>query len=440
MSLQKYSVPLFNAPVPLVVVPSSQDANAQYLTSAVYQNIDKNDINRIIMVFQSEHTFFHGVALPSSFLIQKMFSHFLIDNIFIESLSHQSLFHYYDAAYACVSGCDNQLEYLQHYVHHGVTIVPLIVGHITHQNADEIASEIASSLDDHTLIIFVLNLSSDQDCTNKAFYTQQSGLAMYDRDSFLIQAIQGIPAGSQAFDWYTLHEKNGHVLLLKMLEQPQFKNITSHFIGYDISIGMYGMESYVAFMYEKNQKYGYKNCIGAYEEQQLIHLAHASLSSLFEPIVFKNRYIISYEMTQPHRAFVSLHAMTDHGSLLRGCMGLMSIEKPLLDVVSDMTEQAATLDYRFYPLKHQELKSTMISIALISDLERVTHLPTIQQTDGILFEYGDSSAIALTSKDLVDGWKYEDALTDLCFQARVHLSAWSEQKATIYRFNSRAFQ
>lgn len=433
---QKYPVSsdVVSSPA-IIVVPCSHHENGQYLTAATYQNLKKDDIDRVIIIVESKNKLFHGVALPTQVVMNNLFGDFKIHATSLQQLSHHALFHYYDAAYYFASVFHDQMKYLRYYLHDEITIIPLIIGHITHDNAADIAKQIAQIADNRTLIILSCNIHSPDQSMNQCFGEG----AVYDRDAFAIQAIQGIPAGSHDVGIDVLDGKNGYILLLKILEQQQFKNVQSYFVGYDISVDSC-IESYAAFMYQKREQQGYVNYIGSYEQQQLISIAYDSLYAFFEPGALKKPCMMSYEMTQPHGAFVSLYAMSDHGILLRGCMGFVKSEEPLCQLVADMAQNAATMDHRFYSLKHQELKSTMISISLISDLQQVIHVTKIKESDGLLFEYGNKSAITLPSTYRDENWNYQNALTDLCFQARVPVSAWHESTAKIFTFHSIVFQ
>lgn len=437
---QKYPVSsdVVSSPV-IMVVPYSHHENAQYLTAATYKNLKKDDIDRVILIVESKNKLFHGVALPTQVIMNNLFGDFKIHATSLQQLSHHALFHYYDAPYYFGSIFHHQMQYLRYYLHDEITIIPLMIGHITHDNAADIARKIAQIADDRTLIVLSCNIHTSHQLMNQGSYYQDGQNAIYDRDAPTIQAIQGIPAGSHDIGIDILDGKNGYILLLKILEQQQFKNIQSYFVGYDIS-DKNCMKSYAAFIYQRREQQGYANYIGSYEQQQLISIAYDSLYEFFEPGALKKPCMMSYEMTQPHGAFVSLYAMSDHGILLRGCMGFVVSQEPLSQLVADMAQNAATIDHRFYSLKHQELKSTMISISLISNLQQVIHVARIKESDGLLFEYGNKSAIALPSTYLDENWNYQNALTDLCFQARVTVSAWHESTAKIFTFHSIAFQ
>lgn len=440
VSLEKYPVQSCNLPISIVVVPSGNDLQAHYLTSAVYQTISKDLVKHVIVIIQSDDYLFHGAALPTQDMAKKLSIDRVFHAAFVKQLSQHALFHYYDAAYHPSKKFELQLAYMRYYLNSNILITPIMIGQLTENNAAHIAAQIADIADEHTLIVLSLTLKNNQKSIMQNHFHNESLLEMYALDTTVMQAIQGIPAGNTDCNSGVLYGKYGYILLLKLLEQAQFKNSTSYFVGYALPEKSLVMESYAAFIYKKNEEKGYENYIGCYEQQQMIDIAYDALHELFEPSRVKNPHMISYEMTQPHGAFVSLYAMSDHGTLLRGCMGVMACQEPLSEIIVQMAEQAATIDHRFYAIKHQEVKSTMISISLITDFVQVTDFTKINQSQGILFEYGDSNAVTFGSKDFHDTWTYQHALTDLCFQSNVPAESWQQPNAKIFTFNSTAFQ
>ena len=109
-------------------------------------------------------------------------------------------------------------------------------------------------------------------------------------------------------------------------------------------------------------------------------------------------------------------------------------------MVYDMTKRAASGDNRFYALMHQEIKSTLVSISIITDLQRVKSYEEIHYTDGVWLTYYHKSAISLPSNHPIHNWNSQEMLSDLCFQAGAPLFAWKESPAKIFKFKSITFQ
>src|ERR1700722_9013810 len=70
---------------------------------------------------------------------------------------------------------------------------------------------------------------------------------------------------------------------------------------------------------------------------------------------------------RPVGAFVSLHSR----KRLRGCVGQVSAELPLIEVVAQCARAAALSDPRFKPVRPDELPGIEIEISVLSPLETV---------------------------------------------------------------------
>lgn len=440
---QKYPSIDLVTPTLMMIVPGSTHKHAQYLTAATYKAIQKNDIDRIILILQSKKMKFHGIALPLKQYDKKLLSGLILGKSHIDILARHSLFHYFDEAYQQSQEIRLQLEYIRHYVSGSIEIIPMIIGHITQDNAVYAAQQIASLSHDKTLIIISDDIQLHEDATAQYHIDTTLEQSLYDADTPIIQALQGIPTGDKNLDDVSVSKKYTYLLALKILEQEKFKNTQSYFVGYDTSISDDNeniAESYAAFIYQYKEQAGYSNYFSMYEQQQLIQVANRSLQSLFEPFFQNKPIMISYEMTQPHGAFVSLYAMSDHGLLLRGCMGSIAPDESLFQLITDKTQDAAQFDSRFFAVAHQEVKSMVVSISLITDIHKIADMNEIKSTDGVWLKCDGRSAISLPLKVALDTFNYKDVIDNLLYELHVPVSSLYELSAEISAFQCVDFQ
>lgn len=445
LSHQIYPISWIKNRISIIVVPCSAHPQSKCLAVAAYRELSSDKIDNVIIMTQSDSKIFHGIALPLHKNDMNLFEAFEVNDAHIQQLAAHQLFHYDQLAHQLTSNFKMHVECMQYYLNPSIKITPLLIGCITDKNAIEIAQQISLLCNDRTLIIIATNIAPSNISDGcSVLSTISSEASVYDADAHLIRAIQGIPAGDNSINRNCLIECNAIAVLLKILELPPFINIESYFIGYDLFQDRYHdrTESYASFMYQQRSQdeQGYKNHLGSYEQSQLITIAERSLLSLFKPAIFKLPVMMSYEMMQPYGAFVSLYSMSDHGIQLRGCMGQMQTHLKLYQLIDEMTKQAASDDGRFYRLTHQECKSSLISISLVTQLHEVMCHSDLKSSDGIWFHYNDTSIISLPSLVPVARWNYQDVLTDLCFKADVSLCVWNESKSKIYAFQTVTFK
>ncbi|MDP3846973.1 MAG: AmmeMemoRadiSam system protein B [Pseudomonas sp.] len=97
-----------------------------------------------------------------------------------------------------------------------------------------------------------------------------------------------------------------------------------------------------------------------------------------------------------HKPGASFVTLTQQG-LLRGCIGSLQAHRPLIDDVQANAVAAASSDWRFAPLRRDELAGTRIEVSLLSATEALTagsEQQALEQLrpglDGLVLEYRQS--------------------------------------------------
>lgn len=122
-------------------------------------------------------------------------------------------------------------------------------------------------------------------------------------------------------------------------------------------------------------------------------------------------------------AFVTLKK---HGDL-RGCIGHMDPDKPLVHQVGAMALQAALNDPRFPAVKAVELKDIEIEISVLTPMKPVTSPDDIVVgRDGVLLRKGGRSAVFLPQVATEQGWSRDEMLDHLAIKAGLPRNAWRE--------------
>lgn len=112
------------------------------------------------------------------------------------------------------------------------------------------------------------------------------------------------------------------------------------------------------------------------EQKFLIKLSRRTLSKFFKDNLDadlscdKDKYP---KLWSSYGAFVSLYVADE----LRGCIGRMSSNDPLIDLIKQMSISAANMDYRFSPLTIDDLKDLKIEISIISPLKKIHNIDDI---------------------------------------------------------------
>jgi AmmeMemoRadiSam system protein A len=135
-------------------------------------------------------------------------------------------------------------------------------------------------------------------------------------------------------------------------------------------------------------------------------------------------------------AFVSLHIGED----LRGCIGYIESDRPLMETVVSCALAAATADPRFGSLTPGELPHVVFEISLLSEVRVIADASEIViGRDGVIVTMGGRKALLLPQVATKLGWSQEEFLGAACRKAGLPASAWRLDGARIEIFSAEVF-
>lgn len=140
---------------------------------------------------------------------------------------------------------------------------------------------------------------------------------------------------------------------------------------------------------------------------------------------------------QSASCFVTLHSLGDHR--LRGCIGQIRANGPLLECVKEMAQ--AVLDdprFRMNPVTLGELPDLELEITVLSPLEAAGHALDFDLLEhGIYLNCRGETGCFLPQVARETGWTREQLLTRLCTEKMgLPADAWKSPGARLYRFSA----
>ncbi len=112
---------------------------------------------------------------------------------------------------------------------------------------------------------------------------------------------------------------------------------------------------------------------------------------------------------------------------LRGCIGSIWPVKPLYRAVAENAVAACSRDYRFKPVKADELAHIEIEISILTPPRRVSSYLEIELgRDGIILSKHDRQSVFLPFVPLEFGWDLAQTLSQLCLKAGLRPDDWLE--------------
>jgi len=145
-------------------------------------------------------------------------------------------------------------------------------------------------------------------------------------------------------------------------------------------------------------------------------------------------------LNMPCGAFVSLHMQKGQNRSLRGCIGRMTANLPLIETVRIMAKEAAFNDPRFPPLKTEELSDLHIEISALSPM---TICPDPQKVEvgvhGLYLNHSGRTGVLLPQVPVEQKWSRQEYLDYICIKAGLPPGSYQSPKATLYTFTAIVF-
>jgi AmmeMemoRadiSam system protein A len=146
---------------------------------------------------------------------------------------------------------------------------------------------------------------------------------------------------------------------------------------------------------------------------------------------------VASELRRPGAVFVTLRRRADDE--LRGCIGTLEAEQPLVDVVGRMAVAAATQDLRFPSVTAEELPSLAMEISILTPCVPITPDEVQPGIHGLIIRAGGRSGLLLPQVASDHGWDRETFLAYTCVKAGLPCDAWKDPRATLLAFTAVVF-
>jgi AmmeMemoRadiSam system protein A len=140
---------------------------------------------------------------------------------------------------------------------------------------------------------------------------------------------------------------------------------------------------------------------------------------------------------EPRGAFVTLRRRPS--GELRGCIGTMRSDRPLVETVARMAVAAATEDGRFRPVSPDELAGLSIEISALSSLWPIRPEEVEVGRHGLLISHGERRGVLLPQVPVEHGWDRETFLNQTCSKAGLAVDTWRQPGVELLAFTAEVF-
>jgi len=177
------------------------------------------------------------------------------------------------------------------------------------------------------------------------------------------------------------------------------------------------------------------------EQNILLSQARETITAELEsrkPVYSKTETDEDSSLYKPCGAFVSLHTGVERS--LRGCIGRMTANLPLVETVRLMAREAAFGDPRFPPLKKEELSRTHIEISALSPMTPCSDPQKVKVgVHGLYLRRGGRSGVLLPQVPVEQGWNLDQYLDYICIKAGLPPGSYEAPDAELLTFTAIVF-
>ena len=180
--------------------------------------------------------------------------------------------------------------------------------------------------------------------------------------------------------------------------------------------------------------------IGTEDQKILLSQARESIAAELEgrkPVYREVPQADGSVLQTPCGAFVTLHLVNGAERSLRGCIGRMTANLPLIETVRLMAREAAFGDPRFPPLRKEELARCHIEISALSPMSPCADPRQVKVgVHGLYIRRGGRSGVLLPQVPVEQGWNLDEYLEYICVKAGLPPGSWDAPDAQLFTFTA----
>lgn len=423
------------------VVPHAGLIYSGAVAASVYRRLETWKPARVVLLGFSHRGGPTGVAVPDTEAYRTPLGELEVDREAVAHLASSSPFHLVSERSVCDHSVEIQLPLLQRAVPQA-RLVPLYIGDLDEPSRRQAAERLAALLDPETIVL----ASSDFTHFGAAFYFQPFPVDRDVADRLRELDYKVVDAASslrESLFFGVLKETRATVcgyapigLLLATLRQFDdrdeiFQDLLDYQTSGEITGDFHHSVSYAALAYHP-----WSNLqLNAEEQAAALELARSTLRRYQEtgsrhPPATAKPSLAGLE--QCRAAFVTLHKNGE----LRGCLGRTVADRPLWEILPELTLAAALEDRRFPPLQPEET-GIEVEISILSPLKRIPDRSGFRVNEhGALLNARGHQGLLLPQVATERGWDAERFFQALAMKAGVGPEVYSDPSTRLYVFRA----
>jgi len=442
--LRQASVGDFKRELIALISPHAGYRYSGQVAAYAYKILEKQKFATVVVIAPSHRSYFKGVSVYDRGGYRTPLGVVPLDREFISALKErEGRIRYVPEAHAEEHSLEIQLPFLQVLLP-DFKLVPLVMGTQDFVTCQWLAEAVSDCIkkSGSTLVVASSDLSHfhpyqqakklDQVVLDKIGEFDPRGLS----DSLATGKCEACGGGPMATAMLIARRLGAnHSQVLHYANSGDVTGDHSGVVGY-VAAAVWGDPQVAKGKDPQDQRVGIDLGLTAEDKNELLKIArdvvecHCRGEKPVKPVVD------SSTLREPRGAFVTLHK----NGKLRGCIGQIRAQKPLIETIAEMAEAAAFRDPRFPPVTSEELDQLEYEISVLTPLRRIKDVEEIKVgIHGIYMKRGGLSGLLLPQVATDWGWDRTTFLEHTCTKAGLPEDAWRDKKTEIYIFSADVF-
>jgi AmmeMemoRadiSam system protein B/AmmeMemoRadiSam system protein A len=411
-----------NGRLTALIAPHAGYVYSGSVAGYTYKQLKDMKIETVILIGPSHYAAFNGVSVYAEGKMKTPLGKIKIDEKTAKSLLNKEAdVTFYPEAFEKEHSLEVQLPFIQR-IFEDVKVVPVLIGAPTKRSFDFLTDRITQIMkeDEKVIIIASTDLSHYHDYdTAVAMDTKTINaverMSLNDLERYLMtgegEMCGGYPVLYAMAIARNLGANNG--VIFKYANSGDVTGDRSRVVGY-ASIGLYSSP------------------LSDSEKRELLELAKNTIAGYVKNRQIPEININNNRLRANGATFVTIK--TGDG-MLRGCMGNIEPNMPLIDSVMHNAVNASSKDPRFHPMKEEDLRNAQFEVTVLSPLEPLNDASKIEiGRDGLYIVKDNQSGILLPQVPVEFGWDRETFLKQVSIKAGLREDAWKQAK--LYSFTA----
>jgi hypothetical protein len=422
-----------------IIVPHAGYVYSGQIAADSFKQLEGLDFKKIIIISPSHYLAFDGMSVYNKGSFETPLGAVKIDETLADKImAKNKRFIFYPEVHLKEHAIEVELPFLQRvYRNKDFKIVPIIMGNPTAGDMKILSDALYDTADKDTLVVISVDLSHYYPY-DKAVRLDRNAISAIEKldAEWLIRQINSknteidAPIAVLAGIMFA-NRHNAKAVFLKYANSGDTAGDKSRVVGYS-SILIYKPEK----AENKGESIMKDEYLNKEEKKKLLDIAK---SSIIEAVTGKRQFypsVTEEKLNENCGAFVTIK----ENNRLRGCIGYIQAVKPLYETVKDTAKSAAVNDYRFSPVRQDELDKLELEISVLTPLKKIKDISEIEVgKHGLYMKKGFDSGLLLPQVATEYNWDKETFLRETCGKAGLPQDAWKDKSTEIYTFSAEVF-